>query len=44
MLAAVGWGLAMDNASEDLKTIADEVIGHVAEDGIYQFCLENNWI
>lgn len=44
MLAAVGQGLAMDNASEDLKTIADEVIGHVAEDGIYEFCLENNLI
>ena len=44
MLAAIDWGLAMDNASEDLKAIADEVIGHVAEDGIYQFCLENGLI
>lgn len=44
MLEAVGWGLAMDNASEDLKEIADEVIGHVAEEGIYHYCLENGLI
>ena len=41
MLEAVGWGLAMANASDELKAIADEVIGHVAEEGIYQYCLEN---
>lgn len=41
MLEAVGWGLAMDNASDELKAIADEVIGHVAEEGIYHYCLEN---
>lgn len=44
MLDAVGWGLAMDNASEDLKEIADEVIGHVAEEGIYHYCLEKGLI
>lgn len=44
MLEAVGWGLAMDNASEDLKEIADEVIGHVAEEGIYHYCLANGLI
>ncbi|WP_269924061.1 HAD family hydrolase [Enterococcus innesii] len=41
MLEAVGWGLAMANASDELKAIADEVIGHVAEEGIYHYCLEN---
>lgn len=44
MLESVGWGVAMANASEDLKAIADEVIGHVAEDGIYHFCVKNNLI
>lgn len=44
MLEAVAWGLAMDNASEELKAIADEVIGHVAEDGIYQYCVEKGLI
>src|SRR5699024_4733743 len=33
MLQAVGWGLAMENSS-------DEVIGHVADDGIYHYCKE----
>lgn len=41
MLEAVGWGLAMNNASDELKAIADELIGHVAEEGIYHYCLEN---
>ena len=40
MLQAVGWGLAMENASEELKAVADEVIGHVADDGIYHYCRE----
>lgn len=44
MLKAVGWGLAMGNASEDLKAIADEVIGNVAEDGIYHYCVEKGLI
>jgi len=44
MLKAVGWGLAMDNASDDLKTIANEVIGSVTDDGIHKFCVENNLI
>lgn len=44
MLEAVGWGLAMDNASEDLKEIADEIIGHVADEGIYHYCLANGLI
>ncbi|MGX7091775.1 HAD family hydrolase [Hutsoniella sourekii] len=44
MLEAVGWGLAMANASDDLKTIADEVIGHVADEGIYHYCVEHGLI
>ncbi|QQK08932.1 HAD family hydrolase [Miniphocaeibacter halophilus] len=44
MLKAVGWGVAMDNASNELKSIADEVIGHVADEGIYNFCLERRLI
>ncbi|WP_265455474.1 HAD family hydrolase [Enterococcus sp. HY326] len=44
MLKAVGWGVAMDNASEDLKAVADEVIGHVAEDGIYNYCIKHGLI
>lgn len=44
MLEAVGWGIAMDNASDELKTVADEVIGHVADDGIYHFCSEHDLI
>lgn len=44
MLEAVGRGVAMENASEELKAVADEVCGHVAEDGIYHYCLENGLI
>lgn len=44
MLEAVGWGLAMANASVELKAVADETIGHVADDGIYQYCLEKGLI
>lgn len=41
MLQAVGTGIAMANASEDLKAVADEVCGHTAQDGIYYYCLEH---
>lgn len=44
MLKSVGQGIAMDNASDELKIIADEVIGHVADDGIYHFCSEHGLI
>lgn len=44
MLQAVGWGVAMGNASEALKAIADEVCGSAAEDGIYHYCLEHDLI
>lgn len=44
MLKAVGTGIAMKNASEQLKEIADEICGEVAEDGIYYYCLEKHLI
>ena len=44
MLEAVGTGVAMENASERLKAVADEVCGHVAEDGIYHYCLARGLI
>lgn len=39
MLQAVGRGVAMGNASERLKAVADDVCGHVTQDGIYHYCL-----
>ena len=44
MLQTVGTGIAMANASEQLKAVADKVCGHVAEDGIYHYCLEQGLI
>lgn len=44
MLQAVGLGVAMENASDELKRIADDVCGHVAEDGVYHYCLEHGLI
>lgn len=41
LLQAVGHGVAMANASERLKTVADDVCGHVAQDGVYHYCLEH---
>ena len=44
MLKSVGHGVAMANASDELKAIADDVCGYVAEDGIYYYCLEHGMI
>ncbi|MBQ7840426.1 MAG: Cof-type HAD-IIB family hydrolase [Lachnospiraceae bacterium] len=44
MLQAVGWGVAMENASEGLKQAADDICGHVADDGIYYYCMEHGLI
>lgn len=44
MLQAVGWGVAMENASEQLKKVADDICGHVTEDGIYYYCLNHGLI
>ena len=44
MLQSVGTGVAMENASAQLKAVADDVCGHVAEDGIYQYFLRQGMI
>ena len=44
MLEAVGTGVAMENASEKLKAIADDVCGHVAQDGAYHYWKEHGLI
>ena len=44
MLEAVGTGVAMGNASEELKQIADEICGNSADDGIYWYCVEKGLI
>lgn len=44
MLQAVGCGVAMGNATADVKAIADEICGRVDEEGIYHFCKEHKLI
>lgn len=44
MLQAVGTGVAMENASEQLKAVATDFCGHVTQDGIYHYCLEHHLI
>lgn len=44
MLQTVGTGVAMGNALDHVKEVADEVCGTSAEDGIYHYCLENGLI
>lgn len=44
MLQAVGIGVAMENGSPQLKAVASEVCGHVADDGIYHYCRRNGLI
>lgn len=44
MLEAVGTGVAMGNATDDVKAVADVVCGHVVEDGIYHYCKEQGLI
>ena len=44
MLQVVGTGVAMGNAPEPLKEIADDVCGPVSEDGIYHYCLRHGLI
>lgn len=38
MLRAVGTGVAMGNATDDVKAIADDICGTAADDGIYSYC------
>lgn len=44
MLQSVGTGVAMENGSEQLKAVADDVCGHAAEDGVYYYCLKKGLI
>ena len=44
MLEAVGTGVAMGNATDDVKAVADAICGHVTEDGIYHYCKEQGLI
>lgn len=44
MLRTVGTGVAMGNAPDTLKEIADYVCGPVEHDGIYHFCREHGLI
>lgn len=40
MLQAVGTGVAMGNATSQLKAVADRICGSVSEDGISHFCVD----
>ena len=44
MLQTVGIGVAMGNASSQVKEIADDICGHVCDDGIYHYCLLHHLI
>ena len=44
MLKEVGIGIAMDNANDKVKEIADIICPSVDKDGIYHYCLENKLI
>ncbi|MBE5811906.1 MAG: Cof-type HAD-IIB family hydrolase [Clostridiales bacterium] len=44
MFKAVGVGVAMGNATSQLKAVADDVCGAVSDDGIYHYCLEHGLI
>lgn len=44
MLQTVGKGVAMGNAPEQLKCVADEVCGPVSQDGIFYYCTQNGLI
>lgn len=44
MLQSVGMGVAMENASTELKAIAKDICGHVQDDGIYHYCMEHGLI
>lgn len=44
MLQAVGTGVAMGNASDELKAVADEICGPASDDGIYHYCVGHGLI
>lgn len=44
MLQAVGTGVAMENGSDELKAVADDICGHAADDGVYHYCVKHGLI
>ena len=44
MLKTVGCGVAMGNATGNVKKIADDICGSVQDDGIYTYCKEHSLI
>lgn len=44
ILQAVGMGVAMENGSDELKAVADDICGHAADDGVYHYCVEHGLI
>ena len=44
MFQAVDMGVAMENASDDLKAVAADTCDHVAEDGVYRYCVKHSLI
>lgn len=44
MLEAVGTGVAMGNAKDEIKAHATCTCRSVEEDGVYDFCLEHGLI
>lgn len=44
MLQTVGTGVAMGNAPDPVKAMADHVCGPVGEDGIYNYCIREGLI
>lgn len=44
LLQAVGLGVAMGNASEELKAVADDICETVANDGIYTYCMKKGLV
>jgi hydroxymethylpyrimidine pyrophosphatase-like HAD family hydrolase len=43
MIKYVGHGIAMKNAVDQLKEVADEVIGHVDENGLEEYLKTIEW-
>ena len=44
MIKSVGCGIAMANAVDDLKKVADDMCGSVTEDGIYHYLIDKKII
>ena len=44
MIDYAGIGVAMGNATEDVKAAADVICGDVTEEGIYYYCIEHGLI